>query len=278
MDLRAAASYFSQDPVYDAYTGAYLFDCRTAPHDDQTSSGATSRRRTMTTRHDTTPPVRSVVRLYGEEWLVGTNNPDYFRGVAIRRNYDLKKSTGLMARLTPAQACLSELGTEFYARKEYYRDNQDARTSADWDTMWNIFCPPDEAVAKGDFLRQGSILYRVRNSYPTPEVLHVAEADQFDTDALQVLTFAGQTMNLVADQMTGSGPSVPGIQTDLPKFYQFRTAIEANQQKPGDRTVFVPKSLVTPRVGARFSMLGANWLVLAAVSEKDSWALHARLA
>lgn len=278
MDLRDASSYFSADPVYDGYTGAYLFDCHTSPHDDHTSSGATSRRRTMVTAPDTVPPARAVVTLYGEQWLVGTNNPDSFMGQLVRRNYDLKKSTGLMAILTPAEACMSALGTEFHAHKEYFKDGVNPRAESEIDNVWTIFCPPAEPVAKGTFLRQGSILYRVRNTYPTAELLNIAQADQLDTDAIAVATFEGTgEIDLVTDRPVDAPVAVPAIQTDLPKFYRFRTLAEA-EMRPGDRTVFVPKSLVSPAVGHLFSMLGQRWQVAAVASEQDCWALHARLA
>lgn len=277
MDLANAGRYFSQDPVYDAYTGALLFHCRTSAHDDHSSSGATSRRRTMTTDPAVVAPARGVVRLYDEHWVIASSNPDFFRGQAVRRNFDLKKSTGLMAILTPAAACLSLAGTEFYAHKEYFRDNVDTRTSADMDTMWNIFCPRAEAIVKGTFLRQGSTLFRVRNIYPSIEAVNIAEADQLDEDALQVATFNTGTLNLVTDRYEGAQVAVPVIQTDLQKFYRFQLEADPTH-KPGDRTVFAPKSLVTPKVGQTFTMQGQTFQVVTVVSEFDVWALRVRLA
>lgn len=276
MDLASASGFFSKDPVYDAYTGALLFYCHTTPHDDHTSSGATARRRTMTTAPGTTSPARGVVSIHGEVWLVSNSNIDSFGGAPVRRSYGLKKTTGLMQLLTPAEACLGSAGTSFYAHREYYRDMQDARTSADWDVMWNIFCPLGEGVAKGAFLRQGSTLYRVRNAYDTVEALVVAEADQLDTDAAQLLTFISTKRDLVTEQPTTVAAPAAGIQTDPQKCYAFRTQAEGTLQ-PGDRAVYIAKSAYTPKMGNEFTMQGAKWRVVQVVSEADAWLLLARL-
>lgn len=277
MDIRDAARYFNDDPVYDAYTGALLFYCHTTPHDDHTSSGATARRRSMITAADTVAPARHAVTIYGEAWIVGNSNPDGFQGVQIRRSYGLKKSTGLVDLLTPGQACLGAAGTPFHAHKEYFRDMQEAHTASDWDTMWNIFCPPGEAVTAGVFLRQGGSLMRVRNAYLTMEELIVAETDQLDADALQSATFTSAVLDLATDSTTETDTPVPVIQTDMAKFFRYRTLAEADLQ-PGDRTVFVPASSYTPKTGELFLMQGARWRVVTAVPELDSFAVHARLA
>lgn len=278
MDLKDAARYFDHDPVYDGYSGALLFYGHTKPHNDHTSSGATSRRRTLVTIPTNAAPARGVVTLYSEQWLMGSNNPDTYQGNQIRRSFDMKKSTGLMKLLTPGQACLSGSGTDFHAHKEYFKDMVDPLTSSEYDVMWNIFCPPSEAVIKGSFFREGSIIFRVRNVYDTVELLNVAETDQLDADALQSATFTGNAgFNLITDVPTSSSVATTVIQTDVPKFYQFRTEQEA-ERKPGDRTVFVAKSAVTPKVSATFTMLGTSWRVLAVVSESDAWAMLVRRA
>ena len=278
MDFADVASFFDEDPVYDAYTGQLLFYCHTTPHDDQTSSGATARRRTMTTPDNTYAPPRGVVTLYGSAWLVSDSNPDAFQGVNVRRSYSLKKSTGAMALLTPGQAAAGAAGVSFHAQKEYFRDQADARTQSEWDTMWNVFCALAEPVTKGAFMRQDGVLLRIRNTYTSIDRFRISEADQFDDDAVQSVVFTSAGVpNLRTGMLDSTSLPASVIQTDVQKFYEFRTEGES-AQKPGDRTIFVSKATLTPKVGAVISMLGEKWRVLAVVSELDSWALHARRA
>lgn len=278
MDFADVAGYFDDDPVYDGYTGELLFYCHTTPHDDQTSSGATARRRTMTTENETTPPARGVVKVYESRWLVSDSNPDAFQGELVRRSYSLKKSTGLMDLLTPGQAAKSGAGLPFYAHKEYFRDQANARTESDWDVMWNVFAAMAEPIVKGSFFRQDGVLFRVRNCYPSVDLFRISEADQLDDDALQAATFTtAGVLNLRTDTLDNFSQAVTVIQTDTQKFYHFRTLGE-NTQQPGDRTVFVAKEDLTPKVGGELTMLSARWRIVAVVPELDSWACQVRLA
>ncbi len=278
MDFADVCSYFDDDQVYDGYTEAPLFFCHTTPHDDSTSSGATSRRRTMTTVDATTAPARRVIKLYEDRWLVSNSHPDAFQGTNVRRSYSIKRSTGLMAALTPGQACLADAGTSLYAHREYFRDTVETRTESEWDVMWNIFYAPGEPVVKGSFFREGSTLYRARNNYATIEELMVAEADQLDGDALQAAVFTSLgDVDLVTDARPTVATATTVIQTDVQKFYEFRTQAESDNQ-PGDKTVFVAASIVTPTVGGTFTMMGASWRIESVVPELDAWALRARRA
>lgn len=278
MDFYDAAHYFDQDRILDGYSGAFLFLGHTSAHDDHTSSGATSRRRTLTTVPGTVPPPRGVVEVFQEKWLLGSTNPDSFDGIDIRRNYDMKKTTGMLTLLTPAQACLAEPGHDFYAHKEFYRDTQNPMTDAEFDVMWNIFCPLSDNVQRGQFFRSEGRILRVRNAYDTAELLRIAETDEFDEDALQSAHFIETgAIDLGSDLPGVLDVTTTVIQTDVPKYYQFHAEAEPGQ-KPGDRTVFVAKSVLTPDVGTVFTMLGVRWRTLIVVDEQDSWALRARLA
>jgi hypothetical protein len=277
MKLVNAARYFDKDSVLDAYTSAFLFKGQMLSPAEHVS-GDTFRRHTLSAQDGLTSPARHAVSILGDVWLLGDSNPDGFKGAVIRRNYSLKRSTGLIKLLTPAQACLSSAGTSMHAYKEYYRDNLNPVTDAEFDTMWNIYCPPNEAVIKGSFFLDGAMLLRVRNSYRSVEGFNIAETDQFDSDALQAATFTSNAgISLTTDLPSTVSVATTVIQTDQAKFYKFRTAAEADR-KPGDRTVFVAKSALTPKVGAVFTMLGGPWKTLSVVDEADSWALSARLA
>ena len=277
MKLKNVSRRFNDDPIYDAYSGRFLFRAHTKAHDDQSSSGATVRRRTMRTVPQTAPPARRVVRIDGEAWLVGNSNLDNFSGSPIRRSYGLKKATGLMNRLTPAQACLGQEGVLFYSHQEFYRDSPNNLTESELDVMWNIFCPSAEPMAKGQFLRRGSTLYRIRSVYPTVDEYLIAETDELDADALQTAVFTqSAVLDVATDTMQTISVTTGVVQFDTAKFYRFRDKAE-NDRQPGDRAVFVPQSALTLAPGARFTMLGASWRAVSVQPEGDAWAVQARL-
>lgn len=276
MDLHAVAGSFDKDPIYDAYTGRLLFLAHTTPHDDQTSSGSTVRRRTLVTQPGTRAPARRVITWQGTQWVVGNANDDSFDGSIIRRNYGLKKSTGLVEMVTPGQAARGAVGTFFHAQREYFRDVADARTSADWDTMWNVYCPLNEPVTKGMFLLHGNSVMRVRNVYEGLDEFLVAEADQFDPDAIQLATFVRTGRpSLVTDQQAPVTLETRVIQTDMAKHYEFRIAADADI-KPGDRMLFVDQASLEPKPGDQLTMMGAKWRVMVVAPHRDAWAVQVR--
>lgn len=277
MDFADVASFFNNDPVYDAYTGGFLFYCHSKAHNDQTSAGATIRRRTMTTEPDAAMAPRHAVILLGDPWLVGTSTVDGFQGDAVRRTWGLKRSTGLMEVLTPAQACAGVAGTAMHTQKEMYRDMANPHDSSEWDPMWNVYTASGEAVTRGAFIREGTTLFRVRNLYAGIDGLQVLEADEFDSDALQAAVFiTAGTPDLVTDRQTTSSVTLQVVQGDSLKFYRYRTQVESDMQ-PGDRVVFVPAASTAAIPGAELTMLGARWRVLSSVIEADARVLRVRL-
>jgi hypothetical protein len=276
MRLASAARRFDREQVYDAYTGDYLFDCQFSSFDDSSSSGATARRRVLSVDPTKTLPPRGVVSIFGDVWVGGDNNIDGFNGRAIRGNFNLKKSSGLFTILTPAQACLNSAGIDAHAHTTYFKDTMDPTSSGDLDGFWNIFFSATEVIAKGTFLRLGSVLYRARNSYISEDKFRLSQCDALDPNSAKSVVF---TVNGTFDIITDSYPTVSvattGIALEMPKLYKLNDSAES-LQAAGDFTLLVAKSAITPTVGSTFTMDGLKWRVIAFASEVDAWNLHAR--
>jgi hypothetical protein len=277
MEFSAVASYFNNDPVYDAYTGAYLFNCHSKANTDQTSAGATIRRRSMTTTVDVTAPARGVITLLGEPWLVGNSTVDSFQGVEVRRVWDIKRGTSALEMLTPAQACADAEGVGLYAQKELYKDSGNPKAYSDWDPLWSISVARAEADgARGKFLREGTKLYRIRGTYAEINGLAVLEADELDADARQDATFITTgRLDLQTDKLEVISNTLPVVQADSLKFYRYRVQAEADNQ-PGDRVVFVAAASIAPVPNSELTMMGMRWRVLTTIVEQDARVLRVR--
>lgn len=277
MEFAAVAAYFNNDPVHDAYTGAFLFYGHSKAQNDRLSAGATTRRRSLTTEPGATMPARGVISLLGDAWLAGTSNVDGFQGVVVRRSWSLKKSTGLMEIVTPAQACAGAAGYSLHIQKEMANNTVNAASFSDWGSFWNMYAAASETATRGDFLREGTTLYRVRNLYADIEGFLIFEADQLEADARQSATFITTgAPDLVTDHQTTISVTLPVIQSDSMKFYKYRTQVEADTH-PGDRVVFVAAASIAPQPGSQLTMLGATWRVLTSVIENDARVLRVRL-
>lgn len=300
MDIADASTFFDDEPVYDAYTGALLFYGQAAAYDDSTSDGATLRRRVLAVGPTVTIPERRAVKLYGDRWLVGTGTPEGFYGEVVRQNFSMKRATHLMALLTPGEALEGAAGTPAYVHKHYFKEVSNAITNSELDTYWNIFVSPGELISRGYFLRSSDArLYRVRTQYLPAEGLRVLQSDELEPDARTTATFKTGTYNPVLDETTGSSVVVNVIQMDTSKLYRYQH-ISDPQILKGDVTVVVPTAL-TPKPNDMFEMGGKQWRVLSVQPEMsvqfgarsgiddwfdyffedsrlDAWMIHARRA
>lgn len=276
MDFADVATYFNNDPVYDAYTGAFLFYGHSKAQNDRLSAGATTRRRSLTTDPVAVMPARAAITLLGDAWLAGTSNVDGFQGDAVRRIWSLKKSTGLMEVVSPAAACAGSAGYSLHIQKEMSNNTVNAASFSDWGSFWDLYAAAGESAVRGQFVRDGSTLYRIRNAYNDIEGFLILESDQFEADASQNATFiTAGVPDLVTDRMTSASVTLPVVQTDSMKFYKYRAQIEADTH-PGDRVVFVSAASIAPQPGSQLTMLGATWRVLTSVIELDARVLRVR--
>lgn len=277
MDFADVTTFFNTDPVHDAYSGDFLFYGHSKAQNDRLSAGATTRRRSLTTEPTAVMPARGVISMLGDAWLVGTSNVDGFQGDAVRRVWSLKKSTGMAEILTPAQACAGSPGHALHIQREMSNNMPNVRSFSDWDSIWDLYAAGSETATRGQFVRDGGALYRVRHAYYDIESYLILEADQFEADAQQSATFiTAGTPDLVTDRQTTASIVLPVIQTDSLKFYRYRTEVEADS-KPGDRVVFVSAASIAPAPNSELTMLGSRWRVLSAIIDGDARALRVRL-
>lgn len=278
MKHKNAAVYFNQESIFDGYVGNLLFRGQIRNFNDASSTGATLRRRALSVAPGTILPARRCVQVSGLRWLAGIGLTDTFQGEAVRETYNLRVGSSLFEVLTPAQACSSVASVNSsYGYEEFFKDLQDSSSSSAYDTFWNIFFAPVEPVAEGTFLRSGTRLLRVRQTYVNAEQLRVAEADELDADWSQTAVFTNLgTYAPITDTYATTTVSVQAVKMDIFKFYRWRIEAEAGR-KPGDKTVFVPAT-ATPTAGSTFTMAGTSWRVLAVQPELDGLAIHARPA
>lgn len=275
MDIADASVFFDDDPATDGYSGAALFSGQVASFDDSSSDGATNRRRVLSVGPNVVMPTRKVITLYGDRWLVGIGTPDGFQGQTVRYHYSMKRTTDLVAVLTPIQALAAAAGTPAYVHKNYYKEMGTAITNAELDTYWSVFIAPGEAADRGTFLRASNgLLYRARNEYLPVEGLRVLQCDQLEDAARTTATFNVGTIDPITEVRGGGTSIVNVIQVETSKFYRFRHGSDPQVAK-GDIAVFVP---FAPKQNDTFVMGAVRWRVLTVQAELDAWVVHARLA
>lgn len=279
MRMRDAARFFDRNPAYDGYTGAFVFNCAYTNFDDASGDGGASHRQTLPVAPDLAAPTRRCITLGRQRWLLGDSVDEAFGGDTTRQAFHVKRSTDLLAILTPAQACAAAAGTSAYAEKVYLHDTMNTATDAEHDSFWNVFFADGEPAAKGAFLRDAAgVLYRVRHSYRTHEGFTLAQSDELDADAYQAaVVFQTGAYDPVSDSYGAGTVTTAVLQFEPVKFYRFELQADA-PVKAGDKMVFVAASALTPKPGVQFTMLGKLWQAVTVKAEQDAYAILARLA
>lgn len=276
MNLEKAALYFDRTPVYDGYSGEFLWRCQFSSFNDANAIGSTSVRRVLSIAPGLEVPARKVIQIFSDRWLVGDGNPDSWNGDQIRQSFNIRKSNALAEILTASQACLSAAGTPVYVQKAYFKDTVSPLTDADYDPFWNFFVPPGEPVAKGTFFRTDGKLYRVRSAYLPVENLRIAQSDEVDLGPLAA-AFATGAYDPVTDSVATGAINTFVLMFDFTKAYKYLTRA-SDRVAAGDMNALVPTSALTPVAGRTVAISGQTWRILTVSPEADCWLLHLRRA
>ena len=275
MELHAVAQVFDTCPVYDGYSGSYLFKAQTSTFLESSSEGSTSARRVLSLAPDIIPPTHSVVLILNQLTLLGYSNSDEWAGTEIRKAYWSKRVTDDFKILSPAQVVLGLIGQAAFGQKAYLKDTVNGVNNSDYDPQWNIFVSASLPLIKGSYLQSGTTLYRVRSSYLDIDGFRTATADEVESVVASVTFTTASTYDPITDSFTPSTTSAPCLVFDIYKDYTYQSEADP-RNLAGDLALILAKSSITPKVGDNFTYAAQTWRVLALVSEQDAWKLHIR--
>lgn len=272
------AKHFDDIAITDGYTSAALWYAQISTFLGSSPDGSVAQKRVVSTAPDLVMPARRVITALGETYVVGSGILDGIYGRSIRKTYWTKLITDTFQILTPAQACLGSAGTTAKGRREYLKDLVNNQTDAEYDPFWEIFLASTETVAKGTFLKVGSTLYRARSVHLDDAGFTNAASDQLDAGAGVSVTFT-QTgaFDPITETYASGSVTTAGILLDRYKLYEQLTEADA-LNKPGDMSLIVAASAITPLVGRNLSIASRDWEVLTVTAELDAWHLHIRRA
>lgn len=274
MKLKSAARYFDDTPVYDGYTGAYLFNCQFSSFNDANVVGSTSTRRVLSVAPGLQLPSRRVLKIFDDCWLVGDGNPDSWKGEVIRQSFNMKKATALVGLLTPGQACLGVAGTQAYTQAIYFKDTTNTQSDGNYDTFWNYYLAPVEPVSRGTIIHDGSRYLRARGAFLPLEDLRILQCDEIDQPPTAAVFETG-AYDPLTDSFTSAPVTTPIMVMDFQKAYRYQTP-GASKEEPGDIAALAASSAVTPRVGSSLQIGGKPWRIVSLVADSDAWLLHLR--
>lgn len=275
-DLFDVSNHYDDIAIADGYTGAALYNGQFSTFLESSPDGSTSARRTLSLAPNLAVPTRRAITALGETWLIGAGNVDGIYGRIIRQSFWTKKVTDTFERLTPGQAALASVGTVLYGHKEYLKDTVNGMSNAEYDPFWDIYFAPVENVVKGQFLRVGTVFYRVRTSHLAIDGLTNASSDELDVTARVIVVFEGTgAYDPITDTFAAGTTTTYGMLLDRYKSYDLLTDAD-EKNHPGDMTLYIAGTAFTPIAGKTCTVDGMSWNILEVTAELDAWALHLR--
>lgn len=279
MRLSAAARYFDRTVCTDAFTPFTQIYGQVAPYDESTRDGVTVERRVLAVAPGTTIPVRRVLLIVGEYWLVGTVHTDFYLDSALRAKYVLEKAQGAVKLQTPAQL-LSTGGVDTYGGLAWVKDTKDVTGTSIVEGFFNLYLPSPEAPAVGDIATLAGKHYLIYSPAPSEAGFLMVECYEMPAGALTTGTYRARTYVPATDTLTVATPgtAVNVLQVRFQDSFLYPNAA-AEKFADGDIRAFITKAAVPAPKANDVLIIGSDtWQVIAVQSDRDCWNLHCRHA
>jgi hypothetical protein len=276
MDLAVASSFFDNDPLYDAYTGVYLYDGQFATYDGAQLDGSFIRRRTVSLAPELVLPARRVVTLYDEQWVLSDPIRDGFQGQVIRQTMSARKCHHLYSILNAAELLQAPATPrQAYAFSRWTKNTAEAATS-ELEPYYEFSFALSETDLYGKFFKVGDNIWHARMASEVAEGFMFVEADLLAGGEKPGGPVTVERPG-VRDPITlTNSPSTqhPGL---LIERYQFFRRLDQAQplNYAGDKTLIVEDIPEFEHQG-EVVIAGETWTVLARQKLEGGYGLHIR--
>lgn len=276
MRFAQAARFGDTIDTFDGYTGRYLFKSQPAAFETSNPEGSTSKRRVMSVAPDITIPERRCLAFGGETWIVGDGSTDSFRNRPVRTSYWLRKGVELFTIRTPGQAAIgiAELASA-YGMREYLKDTVDGQSSTNYYPQYETHFAKSEEIERGYFIESDSRIYRVRAVRDDPAGFWLISTDELDPGSRKFAFFLTTTYNPSTDTYDTISTNKQILLMERGRSYDLVTQADPTYQA-GDKTMFVPKTSITPVTGQEITIDSVAWRIEQLGEEHDAWVAHLR--
>jgi len=279
MNIDDAVAYFDNQPVSDAYTGVFLFNCQPDLFNGTTTDTETGWRRSFSATV-VVAPSRGCIEFGSKYYLMGRVIEDFFQGNAVRSSAVVHPSDGLFS-LGSAAEVISAAGTRsMHAAYSIRKESKEGSESSQSFNTVSIFVSGTEIVTRDQLLiGPNGVYYRVQNFIPTTGGYKVLVCSELGAASLQSVTYlASGAYDPVAD---AKGEAAPILTSGVVERYQtnYRYISQANAKYVnGDKVLTVLKSIIiAPNPGESFLIDGATFLIIEAQDDgAECWEIHMR--
>jgi len=281
MKISDAASFFDTQPVSDAYTGEFLFNCQPDLYDSTTRDSVTGWRRSLVSE-EVVVPTRGCIEFGSSYYLMGRLIEDFFQGSSIRVNAVIHPSDGLFSIGFASDVLASETLVSMHAAHAIRKETADSTESSQLFNTMSIFVSETEVPLRDQILvGPDGGYFRVQNVISTTGGYLVLACSELGVEALQSVTYiAAGAYDPVTDVKSAATPI---LTTGIVERYQtnFRYVNQANATyERGDKITTLLKSVVTtPKPDEELTVFGESYLIIQAIDDgAGCWEVHMRAA
>jgi hypothetical protein len=273
MDLKSVASFFDNTVAKDAYTLQSAFLCQIEPLDMYRTEGTRIKVRNMSADPSVLVPLRRVITVGRQRYLVSDSSADEWRGEEIRLRFVLQGADDLIEIQSIEDALSDTAGTTAYGSVSFSKYGTDERDSSDYHAQYHIFFG-NETVPEDSILSVGDDHYLVRSSYRTPAGLIDALSNKLDSPVIDEATFTAKAYAPLTDSYADTPTTVRCVRVRWQDHFTF-LSMGTTKYERGDMQVFVPLS-VTPKAGDAVTLPDGVWTILSGIQTTGYHSLHVR--
>lgn len=275
MKLKNVAKFFDKTKAVDAYNSLYSFKCQVEPLDMYRTEGTRIKIRNMSTAPEVVIPVRRVIKIDGQAYIVSDSSLDHWSGEAIRSRYVLQGADHVVEIRTIAQVLENVPGVQAFASIDFNKYGTDERDSSEYHPQYHIFFG-EGVAAEHSIIHTTTKTYLVKNSYQTPSGLYDAICNELDDPVIDAVTFKSRTYVPITDSFTESSSTIRCIRIRWQDHFKYLSQGSEKFER-GDIQVLVPLSM-TPKAADIVDMSDGQWRVLSVVDGTGYRSLHMRRA
>lgn len=277
MRLSAAAAYFDDVPVLDAYSGVQACMGQVDPGEGVVRDALTVSRRVLSVVPGVTLPARGALRLLDTAFLVSAlPESDYFRGAAIRDNYVMHRADGLAEIKTILQELTNVAGTSAYAAMVWVKGSKEVDESSLVTNQLNVYLSSTESVAEGQIVKLLGKWFAVREVYNTPAGFLAAVADQLDAPNFETVSYAARVYVPATDNYTSTPTSVKALRLRWQSRFEYLGQASAKYQAGDDVVMVAAAAVAQPTTGDTITLSDGLRRVEAFYADGGMWHLHVR--
>lgn len=278
MKLANAANKFNTTVAADAYTPAVTFMCQYDPLSFSKVDGVQIRKRQISVAPDVVLPTRGVVRVGGENYLIGHGAPDYWDNKVLRNTIIVQGADGLANLHSIAGVLATATPVSAYAAVVFNKYLPDSADSSKYPPQYQVFLAESESAPSDSLIELNSEWYMVKESYKSTSGLRIALANVLDLPLFETINYSVQTYAPVTDTYTGVTTSVKIMRVKWQEHFNY-LSIGSTTYERGDMQVFVLKTAMPAvKPSDTLTLSDGTWKVISRQSEGTVWSIHVRRA